>query len=337
MNELLIRLSGMLHTLFFKLLDVGFLALKPMLSLGRHQYHAAVRNKLFKQNYVCNDYRIDDLGHRAENKIGELHESFSQSRREQLCAAHGRGADELNVENMVLFAQPEDMPIVFVEHYCRSIEEKDQVPPFQRPSIKQTSQQIPSHSIENSTKDSSSINLLTSKPKEDLPPVENIKPRTKPGIISEDSDQEEDKTLEMTEARASEIKKELDALPDDDEAQLTLTDKVVSSSTKNDSHHQQPDHTAIPQRISMPCSPQMGPKLDDVHLAIFVHGYEGCSFDMKLLKNMFCFLAKPNVVFHSATANEADSTGDIDQQGALLAGEIEELIKINFKPNELRK
>lgn len=76
---------------------------------------------------------------------------------------------------------------------------------------------------------------------------------------------------------------------------------------------------------------------EGLHLVVFVHGYEGCSFDMKLLKNSFCFVAKPHLVFHAATANESDSTIDIDVQGSRLAAEIIELIKFNFKPGELQK
>lgn len=81
---------------------------------------------------------------------------------------------------------------------------------------------------------------------------------------------------------------------------------------------------AVQDRLSEP---------QGAHLVVFVHGYEGCSFDMKTLKNMFCYTAKPHVVCHCATANETDSTTDIEAQGGLLAEEVLELVKFNFSPD----
>lgn len=95
--------------------------------------------------------------------------------------------------------------------------------------------------------------------------------------------------------------------------------------------------TTLTVTVSQPASRSSGPPAgpsdlvtQGSHLVVFVHGYEGCSFDMKTLKNMFCYVAKPHVVCHCAVANETDSTIDIEVQGQLLAEEILELVKFNF-------
>ena len=333
MGDLIARLSGMVHTLFFKMLDLGFLALKPLLIQGRLVYHSAVREKLIQRNFVFNDYRIDDLGHRAENRIGEAHENFAVARRIELAKVAIGGSDELPIVNLLLFAQPADAPLLFVESYC--LEEERGHSLQSKSTIRSKPSDTTVKTIDSKQNLTYTSKLIPSSSKEtEHITISDIKPVLVPRPTFVLSDSEDNvQSFKISEQKGAEIKHELEEIAEGKEAQTSLTDQVVSTGTKEALLH---NHLAVPKSSSIPL-PAPSTLSGEVHLAIFVHGYEGCSFDMKLLKNTFCFLAKPHVVFHCSTANEGDSTGDIDEQGALLAAEIEELIKINFKPQELKK
>jgi Putative serine esterase (DUF676) len=71
------------------------------------------------------------------------------------------------------------------------------------------------------------------------------------------------------------------------------------------------------------------------HLVIFVHGYEGCSFDMKPLKNCFSHFLPGNVYLHCAISNDLDTKDKIEILGGKLASEVKDLIATNFSKNHL--
>jgi Putative serine esterase (DUF676) len=57
------------------------------------------------------------------------------------------------------------------------------------------------------------------------------------------------------------------------------------------------------------------------HLIVFCHGFQGNSFDMRLLKNNISLLY-PETVFLLSTSNEDQTDGDISEMGLRLAGEV---------------
>jgi hypothetical protein len=61
-----------------------------------------------------------------------------------------------------------------------------------------------------------------------------------------------------------------------------------------------------------------------VHLWVFVHGFQGNSFDMRLFKNNLA-LVYPEAIFLTSVSNEENTDGDFNEMGIRLAQEV-----INF-------
>jgi len=58
-----------------------------------------------------------------------------------------------------------------------------------------------------------------------------------------------------------------------------------------------------------------------VHLWVLVHGFQGNSQDMKMIKNNIA-LVFPEVMFLMSSANEDQTEGDIKEMGLRLAQEV---------------
>merc|ERR1719410_3214882 len=58
-----------------------------------------------------------------------------------------------------------------------------------------------------------------------------------------------------------------------------------------------------------------------VHLFVLVHGFQGNSFDMRLMKNNLALLY-PDSIFLCSTSNEDNTEGDINEMGIRLAQEV---------------
>eukprot|EP00747_Dinoflagellata_sp_TGD_P031166 gnl/TRDRNA2_/TRDRNA2_135095_c0_seq1.p1 gnl/TRDRNA2_/TRDRNA2_135095_c0~~gnl/TRDRNA2_/TRDRNA2_135095_c0_seq1.p1 ORF type:complete len:778 (+),score=143.32 gnl/TRDRNA2_/TRDRNA2_135095_c0_seq1:109-2442(+) len=63
-----------------------------------------------------------------------------------------------------------------------------------------------------------------------------------------------------------------------------------------------------------------------VHVFVLVHGFQGNSFDMRLMKNNIALLY-PNAIYLCSMANEEDTEGDLMDQGANLAEEVRNFIR----------
>lgn len=77
----------------------------------------------------------------------------------------------------------------------------------------------------------------------------------------------------------------------------------------------------LPRITSSPSSLSRG-----IHLVILIHGFQGNSFDMKLLKNNL-LLYKPELLIYCSNKNEDNTEGDIAEMGRRLAEEIQEYIR----------
>ena len=64
---------------------------------------------------------------------------------------------------------------------------------------------------------------------------------------------------------------------------------------------------------------------EGIHLVVFVHGFQGNSFDMRLIKNYVSFMY-PESMFLCATSNEEMTDMDIFTMGERLAIEVKEFI-----------
>ena len=62
------------------------------------------------------------------------------------------------------------------------------------------------------------------------------------------------------------------------------------------------------------------------HLFVFVHGFQGNSYDTRLMKNA-TFIRFQNCQFLCSSNNESHTEGDIEQMGERLAREIISFIK----------
>merc|ERR1712110_678605 len=68
----------------------------------------------------------------------------------------------------------------------------------------------------------------------------------------------------------------------------------------------------------VPCSPK---DFRGIHLFVMVHGFQGNSFDMRLIKNNVALLY-PDAIFLCSTSNEENTEGDISDMGIRLAQEV---------------
>jgi len=73
---------------------------------------------------------------------------------------------------------------------------------------------------------------------------------------------------------------------------------------------------ALPKFIPSAPKPYRG-----VHLFVLVHGFQGNSFDMRLMKNNVALLY-PDAIFLCSTSNEENTEGDISDMGIRLAQEV---------------
>ena len=64
---------------------------------------------------------------------------------------------------------------------------------------------------------------------------------------------------------------------------------------------------------------------DGIHLIVFVHGFQGNSFDMRLIKNYVSFMY-PESMFLCATSNEDQTDTNIIDMGERLANEVKSFI-----------
>merc|ERR1719408_953918 len=58
-----------------------------------------------------------------------------------------------------------------------------------------------------------------------------------------------------------------------------------------------------------------------VHLFVLVHGFQGNSFDMRLMKNNIALLY-PDAIFLCSNSNEDNTEGDMNEMGIRLAQEV---------------
>lgn len=69
------------------------------------------------------------------------------------------------------------------------------------------------------------------------------------------------------------------------------------------------------------CSPSAPKQYTGVHLIVLVHGFQGNSFDMRLMRNNLALL-HPDSMFLSSTCNEENTEGDVNDMGIRLAQEV---------------
>ena len=63
-----------------------------------------------------------------------------------------------------------------------------------------------------------------------------------------------------------------------------------------------------------------------VHLIVLAHGFQGNSYDMKLIKDNLLLL-RPELLIYCSHKNEDHTEGDIRNMGKNLAKEVEEFVK----------
>lgn len=85
-------------------------------------------------------------------------------------------------------------------------------------------------------------------------------------------------------------------------------------------------HAAMQQVESEDCLPSEPKCYRGVHLFVLVHGWQGNSFDMRLMKNNLALLF-PDAIFMCSTANEELTDGDMNDSGIRLAQEVTNYIQ----------
>jgi len=69
------------------------------------------------------------------------------------------------------------------------------------------------------------------------------------------------------------------------------------------------------------CIPSAPKQYRGVHLFVLVHGFQGNSFDMRLMKNNIALLY-PDAIFLCSNSNEDNTEGDMNEMGIRLAQEV---------------
>eukprot|EP01016_Furgasonia_blochmanni_P003635 TRINITY_DN11420_c0_g1_i7.p1 TRINITY_DN11420_c0_g1~~TRINITY_DN11420_c0_g1_i7.p1 ORF type:complete len:390 (-),score=79.73 TRINITY_DN11420_c0_g1_i7:206-1375(-) len=80
-------------------------------------------------------------------------------------------------------------------------------------------------------------------------------------------------------------------------------------------------YTKIPLGVGRPNTVAYGNQNRGAHVIVFVHGFQGSQYDLKLLKNNLNILY-PEFFFLCSSANEQHTSGDIEQMGERLAQEV---------------
>ena len=62
-------------------------------------------------------------------------------------------------------------------------------------------------------------------------------------------------------------------------------------------------------------------KVKATHLIVFVHGFQGNSFDVRLIRNQVA-LCRPDTILMCSHMNEGETEGDISTMGQRLSDEI---------------
>lgn len=75
---------------------------------------------------------------------------------------------------------------------------------------------------------------------------------------------------------------------------------------------------------------------NESHLIILVHGFQGNSEDLRLLRNNILAIY-PSAIFLSSTCNENESDGNIEDQGMKLANEVTNYIENYFELDEIKR
>jgi pimeloyl-ACP methyl ester carboxylesterase len=77
-------------------------------------------------------------------------------------------------------------------------------------------------------------------------------------------------------------------------------------------------------------------RIKPVHLVVFVHGFQGNSFDVRLIRNQVA-LCRPDTLLMCSHMNEGETEGDIDQMGERLSEEVLQYIHEWCPKNSLKK
>ena len=72
----------------------------------------------------------------------------------------------------------------------------------------------------------------------------------------------------------------------------------------------------------------IGDEYRGIHLFVFVHGFQGNSYDMRMIKNYISF-RHPESLFLCSSSNEDQTNGDILEMGIRLANEVKDYIRDN--------
>lgn len=71
------------------------------------------------------------------------------------------------------------------------------------------------------------------------------------------------------------------------------------------------------------------------HLIVFLHGYQGSSWDLRTFRNYMSFLY-PELIFLLSSSNECLTEGDIEEMGARFAAEVDDYMKTHLDQNITR-
>ena len=77
---------------------------------------------------------------------------------------------------------------------------------------------------------------------------------------------------------------------------------------------------------------QSKPTYNGMHLFVMAHGFQGSSYDMRILKNAIA-IALPEALFLQSTSNEGHTDGDIAEMGFRLSQEVLQYIRENCPGN----
>jgi len=82
----------------------------------------------------------------------------------------------------------------------------------------------------------------------------------------------------------------------------------------------------ISEAVGSLVDPTVSESYRGIHLFVMAHGFQGCSFDVRMMKNIIS-VALPEAQFLCSITNEDSTDGNIHDMGYRLAQEVHQFVR----------
>ena len=320
----------MIHFYYFKFIDILFLSGAFLIERDHKEYRNKMKEQTRRKYCINKIYPIENITHCNDLTIGLLHQKIANIHRDTIGDFLSKDKMLFHIENASLGGPKQDMPVIFVEQYIEeNIKHNKLTPDIERVANKTSEQLLKRHNSVSRYFPSRNLDRDIMSKGDSTRDINN---KSFDALNqTTDTPNKGNHERQKSDFRVSDLK-------DEKLSELSTRTKIISNRLSNEIEHVEGSIGENGRNTSNSVISNIFQTHEKMtHLIVLAHGYEGGSFDMKLIKNVLCHVGNPHLIFHSACANENNSTGDIDEQGKLLAAEVHETIRANFKQAELKR